>query len=78
MIKFGYKNSDTLKVFEIVDQINEPVYEEHKRLIKQKKAKEKGFAADFFCVAVHKDYGRRGIGANCTKYLERNAKKAGF
>lgn len=66
------------KAFNIMDEINEPVYTEHKKLIKEKKAKNKGFKADFLTVAVHKDFARRGIAAKLTHYLEENAKKAGF
>jgi ribosomal protein S18 acetylase RimI-like enzyme len=53
----------------VVNAINEPVNAEHKKLIKEKKAKKVGWKGDCLQVAVHKDFARRGIAANLTNLL---------
>ena len=51
---------------------------EYKDLRKQHNLPAQGVICEMIALAVHKDYGRRGIGGILTKLLMQNAKKQGF
>ena len=66
------------KQFKLVDEINLPLVNEHKKLVKEKKEKSTGFKCEFLSVAVHPDFARRGIAAQLTNLIAENAVKQGF
>ena len=51
---------------------------EHKEIVKNHKLRNQGVICEMQCVAVHKDYKRRGIGGILTNLLVENAKKQGY
>ena len=78
-LRWFYRNSHYLNpMMKIEENINAPLEMEHRKLVKEKKEKKIGYKADCFTVAVHPDYGRRGIAANLTDCLIEAAKRGGF
>ena len=65
-------------MFTLVDELNVPMVEEHAAIKKKYKTGKQGVMCHMVCVAVHKDFGRRGIGGHLTRLCMENCKKQGY
>lgn len=72
------KNPEFEAMFAIIEDIKKPINAEHAEIQKKYKVPEHGCIAEMTVVAVHKDFGRRGISGKLTKLFVENCTKQGF
>ena len=72
------KNPEYGPLFKLVEAVSAPIVKEHAEIQKKYKVGKTGTLVSLDSVAVHKDFGRRGIGGNLTKLVVQNSKKQGF
>ena len=66
------------QIIQLFDDINKPLTDEHKKLVKEKKEKSTGFKCDYHAVVVNSDFAKRGIATHLTNLVSENAIKQGF
>ena len=72
------RNPELGTILEVMDRIKKPMEKEYNEIRKKHKLGESGVFLELTAIAVHKDYGKRGIGGHLTNLTVENAKKAGY
>ena len=72
------KNKEFEVMWTLVPQLHEPINAEQKAIMKQHKLQKHGLVCHMVCVAVSKDFGRRGIGGHLTNLLKKNCADRGY
>ena len=78
LISWWHKNKEFEPMIAIIEDLKKPINTEHSEIQKKYKVPQHGCIVEMTSVAVHKDFGRRGIGGKLTKLFVENCKKQGF